>query len=503
LTGGFRIFTTRMSPPSRAPLERCLADVLARAGLVMENGILVVAVSGGADSVALLRGLCQVVEGPSQYLRIAHFNHGIRADADKDADFVRQLCHQLDLPLSIGSGDVPAAARMAHRSIEMQARLMRYTFLKSVAEQEHARAVLTAHTLDDQAETLLLNLCRGAGPAALRGIPPDTTVQGVRVVRPLLQVSRQAIEHYLHDLKQSWREDLSNLDTTYRRNAVRHRILPLLKDLLNPHTSEALSRAAECLRADHECLEMQVSQCEASIVTASQSLRLAPYRQQHLSSRRRLLSRWLRGSGIPPERIRFEWLEWIDQLAHVDHGGDRIQLCSGIEIQHRYDHLAYAVASPSAKGELPVALRIPGITELPGFGCRVEARFDTGFTRLPPSVPGHLPAEVHLHAPAVIAGGITVRSRLPGDRIDMLGMNGSKKVQDILTDAKIPGSRRDQIPVFMVEDKIAWIPGCRPARDCAVPSVTAPSLHLRVMPLGDEPKLDASGTGRLPELAGK
>ena len=472
-----------MNSPFSAPLERALANALTRAGLDLADTILVVAVSGGADSVAMLRGLCHVAKARELHLRVAHFHHGIRADADMDAEFVRQLCHAFDLPFFIGAGHVPEAARAAHRSIEMQARLMRYAFLNAVADQQHAQAVLTAHTLDDQAETLMLNLCRGAGPAALGGIPPDTTIHGVRLVRPLLHVSRQDVEDYLHGLKQTWREDLSNQNTAYRRNAVRHRILPLLRDLLNPHTNEALSRAAECLRTDHECLDEQVTAAQTSIITDQHEIRLAPYRQQHQAIRRRLLSRWLRSAGIPAERIRFEWLAQIDHLANADYGGGRIRLCSGIEIRHGYDHLAYAVDSPS-RAILPVRINIPGTTNLPDFGCRVDACFDTGFTRHPRSTPGQLPAEVHLHYPAETVDAIIVRSRRPGDRIEMLGMDGSRKLQDILTDAKIPAANRSRIPVFVMQHKIVWIPGCRPATHGAVPSMTAPSLHLRVMPLG-------------------
>lgn len=471
-------------------LPLALHDALHRAGLAVSGARLVAAVSGGADSVAMLRALADAAPALGLVLSVAHLNHGIRPEAAGDAEFVQDLCTRLGLEVELGQADVPAAARAAHRSVEMQARAMRHAFLRQAACRHRADAVLTAHTLDDQAETLLLNLCRGAGPAALGGIPPDTVIQGMRMVRPLLAVPRRTVEDYLRGVGQSWREDATNQDPVYRRNAVRLRILPLLKETLNPLAATAIAHAAAILRDDNDLLDTlaaaERTALQAVNGAAADTLPLAPLRRLHPALRRRLLAGWLRERGIPPERLRFDWIERLDALAHADAGGGRIRLAAGLEVRHEYDRMRCVAASAAASASATPAtaettLAIPGITALPGFGCRVEADFDKGYRREPAAPPGTIPAEVHLrYDPEEKPPVITVRSRKPGDRLAMLGADGTRKVQDILTDARIPAARRDRIPLFCINGEVAWIPGCRPARYLAVPSSDAPSLRLRV-----------------------
>jgi tRNA(Ile)-lysidine synthase len=472
---------TRLDPV----LERPLADALGLAGLSAPGTRLVAAVSGGADSVAMLRALAAAAPVLGLKLSAAHLDHGIRPEAGADAAFVQDLCHRLGLELDLEQADVPAAARAAHRSLEMQARAMRYAFFKRAARRVSADSVLTAHTLDDQAETLLLNLCRGAGPSALGGIPPDSVIMGVRVVRPLLDVPRRAIEDYLHRVGQSWREDATNRDTAYRRNAVRHRILPLLGETLNPRAPAALARAATLLRDDNALLDTLAAAAFTRLRQATgatgEALPLAPFRALHPALRRRLLAQWLREAGVAPERLRFDWIERMDTLARDDAGGGRIRLAAGLEIWHEYDRLRYRPAAAVTPAASETVLAIPGITALPAFGCHADVRLDRGFSREPAAPPGTIPAQVHLrHDPGSSPCVLSVRTRKPGDRIEMLGMEGARKVQDILTDAKIPAPLRDRIPVFCINGAVAWIPGCRPASHLAVPASGAPSLCLRV-----------------------
>jgi tRNA(Ile)-lysidine synthase len=475
----------RSEPRLDTALERPLADALDLAGLSAPGTRLVAAVSGGADSVAMLRALAAAAPVLGLEFSVAHLDHGIRPEAGADADFVQDLCNRIGLDLDREQVDVPTAARAAHRSLEMQARTMRYAFFKRVSRRRHADAVLTAHTLDDQAETLLLNLCRGAGPAALGGIPPDSVILGVRVVRPLLNVSRRAIEDYLHAAGQPWREDATNRDTSYRRNAVRHRVLPLLGETLNPRVPAALARAATLLRDDNALLDTLATaaftRLRQTTGATGDALPLAPFRALHPALRRRLLAQWLREAGVAPERLRFDWIERLDTLARDDAGGGRIRLAAGLEIWHEYDRLRCRPAAAVTPAASETVLAIPGITPLPAFGCHADVRVDKGFSREPSAPPGTIPAQVHLrHDPGSEPFILSVRTWEPGDRIGMLGMEGTRKVQDILTDAKIPAPQRDRIPVFCVNGAVAWIPGCRPARHLAVPDPGAPSLCLRV-----------------------
>ena len=239
---------------SRYMLEKTQHSVR-KHGLIRRGQHVLVAVSGGADSVAMLLALDELKRLLGIRLTVAHLNHHIRGnEAKKDAEFVRKLAAGLKIPFVGGDADVPRLAKSRGLSIEMAAREARYEFLADAARKKGADVIATAHTADDQAETVLLKLCRGAGSRGLSGIPRETTINGVRVVRPLLDVTRVEIESFLRRKKQAWREDRTNRDTAYLRNRVRHELLPMLESKLNPGIREALLRTADILREEDDLL---------------------------------------------------------------------------------------------------------------------------------------------------------------------------------------------------------------------------------------------------------
>ena len=202
-----------------------------------------VAVSGGADSVALLRALIGLKTGGSGRLMVGHFHHGLRQQADAEEQFVRRLCGQLDLPCHVGHGDVGSLAAQQGDGLEAAARHSRYEFLQSVAEQQAARYLVTAHTADDKIETVLQRIIRGTGLAGLAGIPRVRRLSpAVSLLRPLLDFRRTEVLDYLSELHQDYCQDESNLDTRFSRNRIRHVLLPLLADQFNPAVDEALLR---------------------------------------------------------------------------------------------------------------------------------------------------------------------------------------------------------------------------------------------------------------------
>ena len=197
-------------------------------------------------------------------LTVAHLNHGIRGkSAAADAAFVRKLARTLGLPCVCGRANVPRLARKSRLSVEMAARQARYAFLSEVARTVEADVLATAHTADDQAETILLKLARGAGPRGLAGIPREGRVNGLRVIRPLLDIPRKDIVRYLRSRRQSWREDESNDSLAHLRNRIRHKVLPLLESELNPEIRPALIRTAEILREEDRCLDGMARACLA------------------------------------------------------------------------------------------------------------------------------------------------------------------------------------------------------------------------------------------------
>ena len=233
-------------------------------GMPLRGGTLVVGLSGGADSVALLDALTSLRRRRGFRVVAAHLDHGLREGSADDAAFCAELCQRLDVPLRAGRADVRARAARERGGLEQAARRERYAFLRRVEEEEAAVAVAVAHTRDDQAETLLLRLLRGAGATGLAGMRP----RNGDVVRPLLAVSRQEVLAHLRERGLAWREDPSNADTAHRRNRVRHELIPYLEERFNPGIRAALARTASVLADEAAYVRAEAEALLARIVRA-------------------------------------------------------------------------------------------------------------------------------------------------------------------------------------------------------------------------------------------
>ncbi|MGH9551236.1 MAG: tRNA lysidine(34) synthetase TilS, partial [Terriglobales bacterium] len=236
-------------------------EYIRRQDLLHAGDRLGVAVSGGADSVALLRIMLELRPELGIVLSVVHFNHQLRGDeSDADEQFVAQLARRQNLELFAGTGDVAAHARSHHLSTEAAARQLRYQYFRRLFEEQKLNRIATGHTLDDQAETVLLRVVRGAGTRGLAGIYPQLQVQGSQfsVVRPLLQTRRRLLEAFLARIGQAWREDSSNRDLRHARNRVRHGIVPRLERTLNPSVRETLAETADIARSEEEYWQKEV-----------------------------------------------------------------------------------------------------------------------------------------------------------------------------------------------------------------------------------------------------
>jgi len=436
-----------------------------------------VAVSGGADSVALAHALHRLRRRLDLRLVLAHLHHGIRGRAaDADAAFVRRLARRLGLPLIAERADVPALARAAGVSLEMAARQARYEFLLRAARQTGADAVAVAHTADDQAETVLLRLARGAGPQGLGGMDARSQRDGLTILRPLLGLRHADLVAFLKQNRLRWREDASNRDVHFLRNRVRHELLPLIEKRLNPRIRDALLRTADVLRAEQAWLDELAAAALADCVGAARSpdaarratvtehpaLAVRKLAALPLAARRRVVRLWLSGGGLAAERLDFDAVEAVLALLHHARGTQAAELGGGWRAVRRYRELVLESAPT------------------PAAGWRLDIRPYRGILRERPTQPGRLPARATLSARAVGAAPLTVRAWRPGDRIRPLGMPGSKKLQDIFTDAKVPRDRRAAVPVVVCRGEIVWLPGYRVARGWAVPRANSPSLLVTV-----------------------
>lgn len=457
---------------------RKLTSAVSRGKLISTGDSVLVAVSGGADSVALLHLLLGLKSALNLEITVAHLHHNIRGRAATlDQSFVRKLARRLKVAFVTRRVDVPALAQASGISIEMAARSARYDFLTREARLRKA-IIVTAHTANDQAETMLLKFARGAGTRGLSGINPNATMDGVRVVRPLLDVSRAEIEAYLTARKLRWREDESNADTAYLRNRVRHELLPLLARRLNPDLVTTLSRTASIIRTEDQFLDQlairNLKSCKVNVGSLSVK-RLAKLPPAIL---RRLIRAWLAGEGFPPELVDFDSTARIETLLQDRNTTGRCELAAGHHAAREYDRLFLIKPMAAESRGFEAVVNIPGITRIPRAGLVIKTRIAAGVEKSRPDMPGKLPAAASLNLHGNTS--LIIRSWKPGDRMRPFGMTGTKKLQDIFSDLKVPRSKRSKVPVLVCNGEIIWIPGYRIAGGWEITDPASPSLQISV-----------------------
>ena len=424
---------------------------------------LIAAVSGGADSTALLLALHALGFRPS----VAHLHHGIRGRAaDRELRFVQRLARRLKLPFVSRKVDVPAVAVRKRISIEMAARDARRAFFKSVAARRKVSIVATAHTADDQAETVLLRLCRGAGLRGLGGIRVASRWEGIRFIRPALAATHEEAMQFLVARGETWMEDESNRENEFLRNRIRNEILPALRRRVNPSITHTLARTAEMLAEENDALERQAAAAfEQSRSRAG--LSVSALRKWDAWLCRRVLQRWLIACGVESEAIDFDLVGRIRGLLESPQGSVEIPVSRGRAVERVYDELICKAGAPRTKKN--------------GSDMEWELRLEraNGFTRHA-STFGEYPTAAFLSRAKVGAGALRARAWRAGDRMKPIGLSGSKKLQDIFTDAKVPKSERARLPVVECGGEIVWVPGYRVARGWEVESASAPSWRVLI-----------------------
>ena len=409
-----------------------LLEFIRRYGLISPGDRVICAVSGGADSVALLFAMYLLRERLDITLEAAHFNHRLRGEeSDADEAFVKELCGRYDIPLHLGSGRILPGKK----GLEAAAREARYAFLRSLPGK-----IATAHTADDNAETVLLHLVRGTGLKGLGGIFP----MNGNVIRPMLTVTRREVEAFLSEYALPHREDSTNATDLFLRNRIRRNVMPLLLQE-NPSLAENLSDMALGLREDEDYLFRMAGETLPGV---------AALREMHPALRARALERFLKENGVSePEKRHIALLE---QLVFSDKPSARADLPGGITVARRYDTL-------EVLGEAqPLSERVlEGSLELPELGLRVVCAEADTIVNTPDTFT------------VVPAGKIVVRSRLPGDRIRLSG--GTKSLKKLFIDRKIPASERLRIPIIADEAGVlgVWSIGADQNRiPKALPAVT-------------------------------
>lgn len=448
----------------REPPERRVLRFIREHSLVEGKRRLLVAVSGGPDSVCLLHILAGIHKELGIDLYVAHLNHCLRGrESEADARYVSRLAERLGIPCTIEERDVEAYRTLHRYSLEEAAREVRYTFLAELAETTGADSVAVGHTSDDNIETILMHLIRGTGTRGLRGLQPKTLWRlddkSIEVIRPLLVMSRQETNDYCHQNKLEPRTDATNLSLSPLRNRIRHQLLPVLESL-NERIADVLLRTARIAGDELDFLDIESSrlwdsiaqrQGKTIILDKEGFLVLPPALQRHLL---RKAIEDISGSLRDIETRHIE-----DILAALNKpAGKKLSLPGGIAFIIEYDRYMLTMESLALSPFSPLGgeidLEIPGETAFSGW--RVSASVITREQM----EPGDSDFTAYLSLDEV-GDKLVVRPRQTGDRFQPLGMDQPKKLGEYMIDAKIPRAWRDRVPLVCSPEHIAWIVGWR------------------------------------------
>ncbi len=473
----------------KVELELKVKYLIQQHSLILPGQVVVVGVSGGADSVCLLHILAKWQDELGIELHIAHLNHQLRgAESEADARYVASLADRLGIPVIVGRRDVAAYKAERGCSMEEAARELRYDFLTQVAIDTGAGRVAVGHTRDDQVETVLMHILRGTGTSGLRGLEPCSPVPFYRskskakelrllVIRPLLEITRDETMKYCREHQLEPRMDSSNLSLSFFRNRIRMELLPLLRKY-NPRIDETLLRMSGIAGDDACFVEQQALQLwdrvarqkdNAIYLDKKKTSALPVALQRQLV---RLAAYRVLGDTRDIEAIHIEAIR--DLL--IKPVGKRISLPHGLICCAEYDEVLLALSLPSPcpfpplQGESP--LRVPGETILPGWrviASVVERQTErtenfAGDSRLQesPGAEGRLHDALSAHLDLHRAGTeLFVRRRQQGDRFQPLGMDMTKELKHFMVDARIPLSWRDYIPLVCSTEQILWVVGWR------------------------------------------
>ncbi len=476
-------------------VESKVRRAIAEGKLWSPGETIVVAVSGGPDSLCLLHVLRVLQRDHGGHLHLAHLDHGFRGPAAAaEAARVAALAEEWGLPATVEAEDVPTLMEREHLSAEEAARRARYRFLARVALQAGAVAVALGHTADDQAETVLMHLLRGAGLAGLRGMrvlarPAPWMVEGLvlaqplRLVRPLLHITRQETVAYCAACGLTPAEDAWNQDPRFLRVRLRQEVFPLL-ETINPRFREALLRLSQLAAWQEDDLQEMLEACWPALVEERRgALLLNLERWEHLSWTLRLLA--LR-RAVEEVLGHTEGLGWEAVVAagHLDGAivGSEVSLVEDVAARREYRALAIGRRNVLERlgpewpdlGAGRASLRLPGRTMLPGGHAVVAEFYPREEDRW--AAAGRLEAWVDADR---VGGKLWLRHRRPGDRFQPLGMDGRKKLQDFFVDEKVPRSERERVPLILSPRGIVWVVGYRPDERFRVSGETNRVLYLR------------------------
>ncbi|NOR89177.1 MAG: tRNA lysidine(34) synthetase TilS [Anaerolineales bacterium] len=473
-----------------------VSDFIERHQLLNRGDRVVIGVSGGPDSLCLLDSLHHL----GYPLICAHLDHGLRPESSDEAAYAKSIAQSYNLPFEIEKQDVTLKAGPGV-SLEEAARLARYDFLVRVARKNDVHVIATGHTADDQVETVLMHFLRGTGPSGLRGMLPDTPldswvgipdVQGIRLIRPLLSLNRDQTEGHCQAVGLEPVIDSSNMDHTFFRNRIRHELLPLL-ETYNPGIRQILLRLARIMTAEVDLLaEMVASDWESVFESLGESallLRVEPMERKPLALQRALLRSAIKKLQPSARDVSFDTIERGLQFVSDPTRPASRPLFADLMLRDLGEEiLLYHADSPVIFDRLPqligdaqVEVPIPGEVELAG-GWKLTA---TSESITPGSYQTYLNAQEGDFAvidESSLSAPLNVRTRVPGDRVQPLGLEGTTKVSDIMINNRIPELARARWPIVVSGDEVVWVAGVRMSHAFRLTEGTSRVIVIRLSP---------------------
>ncbi|HDM76438.1 MAG TPA: tRNA lysidine(34) synthetase TilS [Deltaproteobacteria bacterium] len=464
---------------STASLHEKVLKTIIKYRMIEPGDRILIALSGGPDSVALTCLLKDLQPRLEISLFAAHLNHGLRGtESDLDAEYAVQFARSMDIPITVEKADVLAYKKQHRLSLEMAAREVRYHFLTKTARTLELNKIATGHTANDQAEEILLNLIRGTGLTGLAGIPP---VRENLFIRPLIRCFKSELIEYLREKNITFRTDSTNVDSTYLRNKIRHNIMPLLMEI-NPEVIKTISKTAEIIRDEEQFWVEYTGEILRNISDYNEKPRSLVIKIPDLlglpvAVQRRIV----RAAVIKLESkiwgIGFDRIEDILKMCKSDTSRAAIHLHGDIMAEKITDHLMFRPKKDIEKPWPDIAIDAPGTYEIENlFHAVIHVEF------LPPKAVDH--RKLGKYEAAIDADKVklplTVRSFRPGDRFKPLGLGGTKKLQDFFVDEKIPRYQRPYIPIICDREKIIWIVGYRLDERVKITPETKRILYIRI-----------------------
>lgn len=457
-------------------MEKVKAEI-GRHGMVPPGSGVIVAVSGGPDSVALLHLLTRLRSVLSCWIAVAHMDHGLRAESVKEADFVRTMAVEMGLEVEVRRVDVRRRAAEEGMSLEEAGRKARYAFFEDARVSCGAQVIATAHHREDVLESFFLRIFRGSSLTGLRGIPP---VRG-RIVRPLIGIPRQEVVGFLEEEHIPYIVDPTNLDTETDRNFIRNRLFPVIRERF-PVFEKPLERTLDLVREEEDFLDREAANLYSALVsTIDNGLEIdaAQLTNAPKALAARVILTSLYGVSGPETRWTRIHLESILGMLHSENPSARLDLPGGLTLLRDYGRLRLTKGwADECFPPLEVSIEGPGTVELPDSGMMIRFRVLSPGVLPPGDVDGRTTAlfdAEHVPFPLIL------RSFRPGDRFQPWGIRGTRKLKDLLIDLKVPQRQRRRIPLLAKGDRILWIPGIRRSREAPVGSETQRILEVTLL----------------------